>query len=107
MLISFRNLCMSNIDDVLAGETRDNGHIASVINAVYLRPAKFGRKDYIDGFVIIFDAENGPDPKAHFLDKEIAEGFYFSMIELLGKNITNDDDAKQYAEVDVLAYGAL
>jgi hypothetical protein len=92
---------MSNVDDVVLGDLRLNGHMFCNVVSFHMRPISLGgRKNEIPGFAVCMVAEQGPDPKVYFTDSEKASKFYDAMTDALMSGAAA-------AEIDVLEYGAL
>ena len=53
-----------------------------------------------DGWLIVIDTDNGPDPKIHFTEKDKA----YAMYDALAAAISSD---AKYLRFDVLEHGAI
>ena len=100
MWFNFKNLLMTDIEDVISGEkTRVGGHMLSKDPVeVYFRESRINKMTKF--YCVTFRTDDANDPKLHFMEQDKAEAFYKKLCDLVINPVN-------YIEIDVLAEGAV
>lgn len=99
MLVNFKNLNFSDIDNFVSKEiVRSSGHMMVQLLGLFIQEEIFST--YNGYLIVCCCGDNIPNPKIHFFEKDKANKFYDFLTSSMSDNST-------YCEVDVLEFGAI